>query len=72
MSKILLCLPDYLSKEAMARRMRNSRAWRYVLSGVRRESDSRTFTTASGTHGWSSDTDGQVKYGLFSARLPKI
>ncbi|XP_060642335.1 SPRY domain-containing SOCS box protein 3 [Anolis sagrei] len=43
----------------MARRMRNSRAWHYVLSGVRRESDSRTAALPSGSHGWSYDSDGQ-------------
>ncbi|XP_070617183.1 SPRY domain-containing SOCS box protein 3 isoform X1 [Erythrolamprus reginae] len=67
---------DYLSKEAMARRMRNSRAWRYVLSGVRRESDSRSFTTTSETHGWSSDTDGQHSdsdsESEFPSQLPSI
>uniref|UniRef100_A0A0F7ZAB0 SPRY domain-containing SOCS box protein 3 n=1 Tax=Crotalus adamanteus TaxID=8729 RepID=A0A0F7ZAB0_CROAD len=61
----------------MARRMRNSRAWRYVLSGVRRESDSRTLTTASGTPGWSSDTDGQQhsdsdSESEFPSQLPSI
>ncbi|CAI5792196.1 domain-containing SOCS box 3 isoform X1 [Podarcis lilfordi] len=50
---------DYLSKHAMARRMRNSRAWHYVLSGVRRDADSRTVALPSGSLSWSSDSDGQ-------------
>ncbi|XP_007426373.1 SPRY domain-containing SOCS box protein 3 isoform X1 [Python bivittatus] len=61
----------------MARRMRNSRAWHYVLSGVRREADSQTVTVASGAHGWSSDTDGQQHSDSdsepeFPSQLPSI
>ncbi|XP_050836155.1 SPRY domain-containing SOCS box protein 3 isoform X3 [Serinus canaria] len=38
----------------MARRPRSSRAWRFVLSGVRRETDGR-----AGARGWGYDSDGQ-------------
>ncbi|XP_058672103.1 SPRY domain-containing SOCS box protein 3 isoform X1 [Ammospiza caudacuta] len=38
----------------MARRPRSSRAWRFVLSGVRREADGR-----AGARGWGYDSDGQ-------------
>lgn len=39
----------------MARRPRSSRAWHFVLSGVRREADGR-----AGARGWGYDSDGQV------------
>lgn len=44
----------------MARRPRSSRAWHLVLSGVRREVDTRALALASGTRGWGYDSDGQV------------
>ncbi|NXF09787.1 SPSB3 protein, partial [Smithornis capensis] len=43
----------------MARRPRSSRAWHFVLSGVRREADGRAGTAATGTRGWGYDSDGQ-------------
>ncbi|NXQ35459.1 SPSB3 protein, partial [Alaudala cheleensis] len=39
---------------SMARRPRSSRAWHFVLSGVRREADGR-----AGPRGWGYDSDGQ-------------
>ncbi|TFK04087.1 aquaporin-6 [Platysternon megacephalum] len=45
----------------MARRTRNSRAWHFVLSGVRRDADARAVALASGAHGWGYDSDGQVE-----------
>ncbi|NXX24873.1 SPSB3 protein, partial [Nicator chloris] len=39
---------------SMARRPRSSRAWHFVLSGVRREADGR-----AGVRGWGYDSDGQ-------------
>lgn len=50
----------YLSRNAMARRTRSSRAWHFVLSGVRHEADSRAVALASGARGWGYDSDGQV------------
>ncbi|KAF1628229.1 SPRY domain-containing SOCS box protein 3, partial [Eudyptes filholi] len=44
---------------SMARRTRSSRAWHFVLSGVRREADSRAIALATGTRGWGYDSDGQ-------------
>lgn len=44
----------------MARRTRSSRAWHFVLSGVRREADSRALALATGARGWGYDSDGQV------------
>lgn len=44
----------------MARRTRSSRAWHFVLSGVRHEADSRAVALASGARGWGYDSDGQV------------
>lgn len=47
--------PAYLSGGSMARRPRSSRAWHFVLSGVRREADGW-----AGARGWGYDSDGQV------------
>ncbi|XP_056359061.1 SPRY domain-containing SOCS box protein 3 isoform X1 [Oenanthe melanoleuca] len=44
----------YLSGGSMARRPRSSRAWHFVLSGVRREADGW-----AGARGWGYDSDGQ-------------
>ncbi|NWH75298.1 SPSB3 protein, partial [Piaya cayana] len=44
---------------SMARRTRSSRAWHFVLSGVRREAESRAVTLATGLRGWGYDSDGQ-------------
>ncbi|NXU75995.1 SPSB3 protein, partial [Oreotrochilus melanogaster] len=44
---------------SMARRPRSSRAWHFVLSGVRREADTRAVTLATGSRGWGYDSDGQ-------------
>ncbi|NXV46093.1 SPSB3 protein, partial [Uria aalge] len=44
---------------SMARRTRSSRAWHFVLSGVRREADTRAVALATGAHGWGYDSDGQ-------------
>ncbi|GAB0196290.1 SPRY domain-containing SOCS box protein 3 [Grus japonensis] len=49
----------YLSQNSMARRTRSSRAWHFVLSGVRREADTRAVALATGTRGWGYDSDGQ-------------
>ncbi|KAK4813716.1 hypothetical protein QYF61_020923 [Mycteria americana] len=43
----------------MARRTRSSRAWHFVLSGVRREADTRVVALATGARGWGYDSDGQ-------------
>uniref|UniRef100_A0A8C5R0Y2 SPRY domain-containing SOCS box protein 3 n=1 Tax=Leptobrachium leishanense TaxID=445787 RepID=A0A8C5R0Y2_9ANUR len=43
----------------MARRTRNSRAWRFVLSGVRREQDGRAPALPAGEDTWGYDSDGQ-------------
>ncbi|KAM7091563.1 SPRY domain-containing SOCS box protein 3 isoform 1-T1 [Ciconia maguari] len=50
---------DYLSQNSMARRTRSSRAWHFVLSGVRREADTRVVALATGARGWGYDSDGQ-------------
>lgn len=52
--------PAYLSRNSMARRTRSSRAWHFVLSGVRREADTRAVALATGARGWGYDSDGQV------------
>lgn len=54
----------YLSQNSMARRTRSSRAWHFVLSGVRREADTRAVALATGTRGWGYDSDGQVGWHL--------
>ncbi|KAE8579190.1 hypothetical protein XENTR_v10023942 [Xenopus tropicalis] len=43
----------------MARRPRNSRAWRFVLSGVRRDQDARSPTLPAEEEAWGYDSDGQ-------------
>ncbi|XP_063286707.1 SPRY domain-containing SOCS box protein 3 [Pelobates fuscus] len=43
----------------MARRPRNSRAWRFVLSGVRRDQDARPPVLPAGEESWGYDSDGQ-------------
>ncbi|MEE6497384.1 hypothetical protein FKM82_002732 [Ascaphus truei] len=43
----------------MARRPRNSRGWRFVLSGVRREQDTRAPALAAGADACGYDSDGQ-------------
>lgn len=43
----------------MARRPRSSRAWRFVLSGVRRDQDTRAPALPAGDDGWGYDSDGQ-------------
>lgn len=43
----------------MARRPRSSRAWHFVLSAARRDTDARTVALA-GTTNWGYDSDGQV------------
>lgn len=52
--------PAYLAQNSMARRTRSSRAWHFVLSGVRREADTRAVALATGARGWGYDSDGQV------------
>ncbi|XP_055779667.1 SPRY domain-containing SOCS box protein 3-like isoform X1 [Salvelinus fontinalis] len=53
---------------AMSRRSRNSRAWRYVWSGIRRDSDSRALVLASESEEWGyerlqySDSDSEPDY----------
>lgn len=54
----------YLSQNSMARRTRSSRAWHFVLSGVRREADTRAVALATGARGWGYDSDGQVGWCL--------
>lgn len=53
----------------MARRPRSSRAWHFVLSAARRDTDARAVALA-GTTNWGYDSDGQVgltdKVGLTS------
>lgn len=39
----------------MSRRSRNSRAWRYVWSGIRRDADARALVLASESDEWSYD-----------------
>lgn len=57
--------PAYLRGGSMARRPRSSRAWHFVLSGVRREADGW-----AGARGWGYDSDGQVGWaqGLWVAQ----
>lgn len=55
-----LAPPAYLAQNSMARRTRSSRAWHFVLSGVRREADTRAVALATGARGWGYDSDGQV------------
>lgn len=43
----------------MARRPRNSRAWHFVLNGVRRDADARPVSLAPGADGWGYDSEGQ-------------
>ncbi|XP_006130112.2 SPRY domain-containing SOCS box protein 3 isoform X3 [Pelodiscus sinensis] len=52
-------IKDYLAQNTMARRPRNSRAWHFVLSGIRRDADARAVALASGARGWGYDSDGQ-------------
>jgi len=40
---------------AMSRRSRNSRAWRYVWGGIRRDADARALVLASETEEWGYD-----------------
>ncbi|XP_045562107.1 SPRY domain-containing SOCS box protein 3 isoform X3 [Salmo salar] len=53
---------------AMSRRSRNSRAWRYVWSGIRRDADSRALVLASESEEWGyerlqySDSDSEPDY----------
>lgn len=54
------CPAAYLFQNSMARRTRSSRAWHFVLSGVRREADTRAVALATGARGWGYDSDGQV------------
>lgn len=60
---------DYLYQNTMARRTRNSRAWHFVLNGVRRDADARAVALASGAHGWGYDSDGQVGWNI---KDPKV
>lgn len=39
----------------MSRRSRNSRAWRYVWSGIRRDADARALVLASESDEWGYD-----------------
>lgn len=39
----------------MSRRSRNSRAWRYVWGGIRRDADARALVLASESEDWSYD-----------------
>lgn len=43
----------------MARRARSSRAWHFVLSAARRDTDARAVALA-GNSNWGYDSDGQV------------
>ncbi|XP_024278984.1 SPRY domain-containing SOCS box protein 3 isoform X3 [Oncorhynchus tshawytscha] len=53
---------------AMSRRSRNSRAWRYVWSGLRRDADSRALVLSSESEEWGyerlqySDSDSEPDY----------
>lgn len=62
--QLVFLSPAYLSGNSMARRPRSSRAWHFVLSGVRREPDGR-----ASARGWGYDSDGQVGrlWGLWGA-----
>ncbi|XP_041942286.1 SPRY domain-containing SOCS box protein 3a [Alosa sapidissima] len=51
----------------MSRRSRNSRAWRYVWSGIRRDADARALIQASETE--YSDSDSEVE---FPAAVPPV
>lgn len=59
----------------MSRRSRNSRAWRYVWSGIRRDADARALVLASESDEWSydrqaySDSDSEAEY---PARVPAV
>ncbi|XP_007906376.1 SPRY domain-containing SOCS box protein 3 isoform X1 [Callorhinchus milii] len=43
----------------MSRRTRNNRAWRYVYSGVHRDTDARALVLPNGAEGSGYDSDGQ-------------
>ncbi|CAJ0957589.1 unnamed protein product [Ranitomeya imitator] len=47
------------SMRNMARRPRSSRAWHFVLSGVRRDQDTRAPALPAGDEAWGYDSDGQ-------------
>lgn len=50
----------------MSRRSRNSRAWRYVWGGIRRDADARALVLASESEDWSYDLVEVRKRLLFS------
>lgn len=54
----LIWLAGYSTGEtvaAMSRRSRNSRAWRYVWGGIRRDADARALVLASENEEWGYD-----------------
>ncbi|XP_051905133.1 SPRY domain-containing SOCS box protein 3a isoform X2 [Hippocampus zosterae] len=60
----------------MSRRGRNSRAWRYVWGGIRRDADARALVLASESDGWGyerleySDSDSEADYS--AAMVPPV
>ncbi|KTF77421.1 hypothetical protein cypCar_00031604, partial [Cyprinus carpio] len=60
----------------MSRRSRNSRAWRYVWSGIRRDADARALVLASENEEWGydhqqySDSDSEAEYPAIVPAVP--
>ncbi|TRY96561.1 hypothetical protein DNTS_007296 [Danionella cerebrum] len=60
----------------MSRRSRNSRAWRYVWSGIRRDADARALVLASESDDWTfehqqySDSDSDAEYPAIVPAVP--
>lgn len=53
----------------MSRRSRNTRAWRYVWGGIRRDADARALVLASEMEEWNYDRL-EVRIGTHSVSLP--
>ncbi|KAM9539996.1 SPRY domain-containing SOCS box protein 3-like isoform 1-T1 [Salvelinus alpinus] len=68
--------PENRCPAAMSRRSRNSRAWRHVWSGIRRDADSRVLVLASESQEWGyerlqySDSDSEPDYRLMVPPVP--
>ncbi|XP_051988190.1 SPRY domain-containing SOCS box protein 3-like isoform X1 [Xyrauchen texanus] len=61
----------------MSRRSRNSRAWRYVWSGIRRDANARTLVLSDESEDWSyerqqqySDSDSEAEYPALVPAVP--
>ncbi|KAJ8399869.1 hypothetical protein AAFF_G00405990 [Aldrovandia affinis] len=73
-SKLVLLRSSALP--AMSRRNRNSRAWRYVWSGIRRDADARALVLASESEEWGyerlqySDSDSEPEFPSITPAVP--